>query len=88
MLQWKMMVYQFEQFVKEKNGKYSDFPFCKYHDQLKFSIKQKLAHISWGDEACHYIKLTNDSQIQQAMQLFDQADQLLAKLRFKPTSDE
>ena len=68
---------QFEQSLKKMNDEYLDFPFYNYRDKLKYFSEQELAYVCWGNEARCRGHLANDHQLQQALQLFDQAAQLL-----------
>jgi carboxyl-terminal processing protease len=47
-------------------------------DTLRF-VRAEVFNALWGQDASHRIKAEGDSQIQQALELFDQADELLAR---------
>lgn len=76
-----LIVYQFEQFLRDSNVEFPALPFHRYKERLKILIKKELALICWGEKAYNYIDLIHDNQIQQALLLFNQASPILKMSR-------
>ena len=72
----------FKKLLKELEFEYSEEDFKSNTEFIKKEIKREIAQIRWGARAEGQVRAAQDSQVQQALALFEQAQQLLAQRAF------
>ena len=63
-------------FLSEADLSVDDQAFAEQRDFLRRELKAGMARVLWGDEERYQIHLQGDLQVRQALELFDQADEL------------
>ncbi len=69
---------EFQDFLDKRKVKWSPADIEQNHDRLKHEIKEAIASALWGFEEAYKVYAESDRQIQKALELFPEAQQLAA----------
>ncbi|NKB68744.1 MAG: PDZ domain-containing protein [Candidatus Latescibacteria bacterium] len=69
----------FRAFLAGQDVAIADEIFARHHDPIRRALKSSLALVLWGDSQSYQIRLEGNPQMEQILDLFEQADELARK---------